>query len=95
MILLPCKECGHEHSLHCDSETTVTCSNCERVWSLEWESRLGMNMPKLTLIDDGDDHFEIIGATSRQVIASSTVAKRHFEQMAGLQALNNKIRIRA
>lgn len=92
MILLPCKECGHEHSLHCDSETTVTCSNCERVWSLEWVSRLGMNMPKLTLIDDGDDHFESIGSISRQVIASSTVAKRHFDQMAGLQALNDKIR---
>lgn len=90
MILLPCKECGHEHSLHCDSETTVTCSNCKRVWSLEWVSRLGINMPKLTLIDD--DHFESIGAISREVIASSTAAKRHFDQMAGLQELNNKIR---
>lgn len=92
MILLPCKECGHEDSLHCDSEKTVTCFNCNRIWSLEWVKRLGINMPKLKLTDDGDDHFESIGDISRSVIASSTVAKRHFDQMAGLQALNNKIR---
>ncbi|MCW0979377.1 hypothetical protein OK142_01025 [Agrobacterium sp. BT-220-3] len=49
-------------------------------------------MPKLTLTDDGDDHFERIGAISREVIASSAMAKRHFDQMSGLQALNDKIR---
>lgn len=92
MILLPCKECGHEYAVRCDGPDRVKCGHCNVVWSVEWVTRLGQQMPKLTLVDDGDDHFESIGAISRQVIASSTVAKRHFDQMTGLQALNDKIR---
>ncbi|MCD4663405.1 hypothetical protein [Agrobacterium sp.] len=92
MTRVPCVSCPSQYGFYCDSPTTARCDACNRCWNVEWVKRLGINMPKLTLTDDGDDHFESIGAISRQVIASSTVVKRHFAQMAGLQALNDKIR---
>jgi hypothetical protein len=87
---VPCPSCPSEYGFYCDSPTTARCDACNRRWDVEWFDDFGG--PKLTLIDDGDDHFESIGAISRSVIASSSVAKRHFDQMAGLQALNDKIR---
>lgn len=88
MTRVPCVSCPSEIGFHCDSPTTARCDACNRVWSVEWVKRLGINMPRLTLIDDGDDHFESIGRISIAAVASASLAKRHHEQMSELVAMN-------
>ena len=92
MTRVPCPSCPSEYGFYCDSPTTARCDACNRRWDVEWFKVYGIHSPKLTLIDDGDDHFKSIGAISRSVIASSSVAKRHLDQMSGLQSLSEKIR---